>query len=528
MKKLRLLPAALIILLLPLIFIPIGFQNRLSEYSFSSASSVGEDCFLIGKDIFFTAMAMLMLAVTIARKKLPMKCSVPLMVFAVLCIASTFSSQSRQFSLLGIENQFEPLAVLLDYCIVAVCGAALLEPGDMELLLRALTVDSLAVSLIGLLQLAARTAVCSTLYNQNYIGSYCSLVLPLTACAFFIFRKKDRKWAAAAAAGSLLLIAVTFASASAGGVITTAAAAAIGSGAYFRKKHRAAVFAPVLLIAAGIILLAVLWNASWKEPATQVTDVSTSGECAVFTRDGIRLSIGFRLPDDDSYAFYVLDDSGNQIDYDENDDGSMYVIPDSRYLAYSFMLTQLDDGTIGFVVYVDGRQWYFGLDDNGGCRTMNGYGRLVDLVHAPYSKLFENHEGFLSSRGYIWSRTLPLIKKYFLTGSGPDTFTIVFPQNDIGKYISSDYQYDIIFTKPHSIYLQTAVQLGLPALAVLIIFMLRTISALWKKAEGNIESAGLLAALSGFMLIGLINDSCVCVTPIAAVLAGAAMRNSGT
>lgn len=44
--------------------------------------------------------------------------------------------------------------------------------------------------------------------------------------------------------------------------------------------------------------------------------------------------------------------------------------------------------------------------------------------------VFKGHERSLSGRGYIWGRTIPLLKKFLLWGSGPDTFTVKFPQTD--------------------------------------------------------------------------------------------------
>ena len=66
-----------------------------------------------------------------------------------------------------------------------------------------------------------------------------------------------------------------------------------------------------------------------------------------------------------------------------------------------------------------------------------------------------------SARGYIWSRTLPLLKKSLLAGTGPDTFKEVFPQNDYaGKIVYSDRP-DMVIEKAHNDYLTKWVQTGM-------------------------------------------------------------------
>ncbi len=84
-------------------------------------------------------------------------------------------------------------------------------------------------------------------------------------------------------------------------------------------------------------------------------------------------------------------------------------------------------------------------------------------------KGLEGRERIVSGRGYIWSRTIPLLKKYILLGGGQDTFTVLFPNHDyLGKAQWGDK--DLIITKPHCMYLQIAVQSGILSLIALFIF----------------------------------------------------------
>ena len=81
---------------------------------------------------------------------------------------------------------------------------------------------------------------------------------------------------------------------------------------------------------------------------------------------------------------------------------------------------------------------------------------------------FEGKEKLGSSRGYIWSRSLPLLKNTLFLGFGPDTFPVYFPQHDyFAKMIFLGNPYNIV-DKPHNVYLQTAINTGLISLIALL------------------------------------------------------------
>lgn len=63
-----------------------------------------------------------------------------------------------------------------------------------------------------------------------------------------------------------------------------------------------------------------------------------------------------------------------------------------------------------------------------------------------------------SGRIKVWKNSLPLVKKYWLTGAGIDNFREVYPQSG-----------NVSFDKAHNVYLQIAVTNGVPALIVYLI-----------------------------------------------------------
>lgn len=130
-----------------------------------------------------------------------------------------------------------------------------------------------------------------------------------------------------------------------------------------------------------------------------------------------------------------------------------------NYLNYISIDFIVDDHHLYFTNQVEDT----GMDS--GYYFVNCYGRLekLDSTAIGTSRLLDGREKLISGRGYIWSRTIPLLREYLFLGSGQDTFAIVYPNNDyIGK-LNWDYE-NILITKPHCMYLQIAVQSGVLSL----------------------------------------------------------------
>ena len=143
---------------------------------------------------------------------------------------------------------------------------------------------------------------------------------------------------------------------------------------------------------------------------------------------------------------------------------------------------------------------------------------------------FKGKERLGSARGYIWSRTLPLIKERPLLGYGPDAFAFAFPQNDLlGKW----YAYrtpNMTVDKPHNLYLQIAVNQGLIALgAFLVLVGTYIVNAIkvyaFRRDYSSKEIVGiaLFLAIIGYLGAGIFNDSIVSVAPIFWILLGTGM-----
>ena len=166
---------------------------------------------------------------------------------------------------------------------------------------------------------------------------------------------------------------------------------------------------------------------------------------------------------------------------------------------------------------------FMATDD--GYKIYTGPGKSDDIYNAP-TAIIKDHDAFASGRGYIWSRTFPVFFKHLLLGTGADSFTVAFPQNDYIGRLNAGFG-GMIITKPHNLYLQIGVQSGglalLCFLGIAVFYVIQTFRLLWKRElTGEIETFGAAISLGiiGYLVAGIFNDSCVALAPLYWVFLG--------
>ncbi|MDE6908659.1 MAG: Ig-like domain-containing protein, partial [Lachnospiraceae bacterium] len=161
--------------------------------------------------------------------------------------------------------------------------------------------------------------------------------------------------------------------------------------------------------------------------------------------------------------------------------------------------------------------WYFtDRTEDGGYTYITPYGKADSITEA--KSIFSGQwDSLLTYRGYIWGRTVPLLGKSIVWGSGPNTFALVFPQNDyLTRAKLKEGFFREILIKPHNMYLQAALETGVASLLLLLAFWGRYLIEsfrLYRKKEGR-DGVGLIglaifAGIAGYLLAGITNDSIV-------------------
>jgi hypothetical protein len=151
----------------------------------------------------------------------------------------------------------------------------------------------------------------------------------------------------------------------------------------------------------------------------------------------------------------------------------------------------------------------------------------IDLSRPVPSFGFYGREHWGTGRGYIFARSFPLFARYWLIGSGPDTFTTSFPNDDLLGKMVTGYA-NLVVDKAHNFYIQTWITKGgIAALAMIFLFghyLLTTfVSLIRSKGEAVFTYGlrlGLLASVSAFAVASLATDSTIGSTGVFFVLLG--------
>jgi O-antigen ligase len=203
---------------------------------------------------------------------------------------------------------------------------------------------------------------------------------------------------------------------------------------------------------------------------------------------------------------------------------------DFKHITFAF--GKLDKNSIisdTLLLRINGTPTFlFKLNDNKTFQLMDmSTKQYIDLEY-PQTFGFKGKEKLGSSRGYIWSRSIPLIKDTLILGTGPDTFVFDFPQGDlIGKYYAYDTP-NIVVDKAHNLYLQIAINYGVIALlaflGIIVIYIVDSIKlyALKENYDERPKALGAITFLGviGYLFAGMFNDSVVSVAPIFWIVLG--------
>lgn len=567
-------PLIAILAFIPLITYYYRYDTKLGTFDWFTPGDTAVDFFLHYKMVFvliacgFMLLMLAYLFVIEQKKPIWIKTFIPLAIYAVIALLSACLSENSYFSFHGIYEQFESVWALLGYCLIAYYSFLILRTEEaIKRTMRWFLVGMILTTLLGLSQafyhdffrtdFAKALITPSSLhnskslefkfelgrvylavYNPNYVGFYTILTIPILAAIIFAAKKLWQRIACSVLIIGLLI--VLFASQSRAGFVALVGAFIIMlicmRKFFFKKWKLAASFvavACVAFIALNVLnhnfLLDHLKNMfSTTEVNPTLNSIETKDDCVSITYNKNKLLFYVVQDESGNDVFNLVDGNKQEVAYTFDSSASLYTVSDERF-PFTFGSVRSDNFN-GFLVNIDGKAWYFSnlmKENDTTFYAMSGALKLMKLHKTADPSAFAKKYGHLASgRGYIWDRTLPLLKKYFWLGSGPDTFAIAFPNGDLVSMNNFGYGNQLM-TKPHCMYLQIAVQTGVPSLIALLIFwgwyIVSSFRLYWKNSfEGYLSKFGvaILASVIGYLIMGLTNDSSITVTPIFFVLTG--------
>lgn len=575
-----LFPLAFVVIIIPLLVYEHVFSPTIVEKPWFPNASLASDYFLFYKSIFLTIIGFFLIVILLFRTFLSKpKISnntfqmwlIPLFLYATLIIISALASSYNYVSLNGTYEQFETVLVLVTYCLLLYYSYSVVRTDkDVQTIARYLFIGIAIMTAIGLLQLFGLDPIASTwgkylisadksqeaidamsfnfeknrvymtLLNPNYVGVYASLLFPITMGLSILLVEKNKKIISCVL--SFLLVIAVFGSQSKTGLLILAGTSVmiviiLRRKLFSNKKITAILGASFVLIVAGFFIVNAIQNNSYtnslknaftqKELMYVLEEIETTNDYILIKYNEKTVHLRCELDSGGKVEFSAVDESDNayKVNYD---DGTMtFTLADEAFNSLSITPILLNqDGVFGCEVIIDNNTWYFkSRTDTEGYAFMNKYGKL-DQIKTADSMLFKNHEQLFTGRGYLWSRTLPLLKDYIFIGSGPSTFVYTFPQNDYVSKFNNNFDSQVV-TKPHNLYLQIAVETGLVSCIAFIslcaMYIIQTILTFRKSSlETIVEQMGVLICVGviGYLVSGIINDSNIGVAPIFWILLG--------
>lgn len=573
-RRWELLPLQITIMLLPLMLYLYLGRSGYSIYAWNALNDTYLDVFLHGKMVVFQVVSVVVFGLSVykliklnaeKRKRLIAR-FIPLFAYLGFVILSTICSTNMKFSFLGSMDAKEPFGVLAGYVLVAFYAYAIVdELSDLLQLMTAAVIGAFVMAVLGVLQaigkdpLAVETVqrlfvnsdfmnmygplqltfkaghAYGTLYNPNYVGTYVAMYVPLLTIGLIFFKQVFRKVICGISVIGLLIM--LFASQSRTGLIALAAVLLMllvfaGRGMW---KYWYLVIPGITLVVMVFSLvntyndnllvnrLLAMFNVHKSEANVQGVDTTGDGVRVLYKDTEYKVMMQVS---GSGYKYLAFEgEEQKKITYGTDGMDCSFALNNGDEIVIQ---TALFDELLAFGLDVNGMDFYFtNQSGDGNYKYINEVGRLDECIIP--KNVLPGYEGVASGRGYVWGRTIPLLLDHIVIGSGPDTFTITFPQNDYVARNQSGFN-NIIFTRPHNFYLQMGVQTGVLSLAAFLFFYLayfvgscrRYFLGKFNSAEEWMGFAIFLSTI-GFIASGLANDSLIVVTPIFYVLIGMGM-----
>lgn len=562
-----LLPVILSMSVLPFITKLKEYSTNLSRFPWFSNQDMQVDFFLLYKQGFFSIITLVMATVIIYRFFTNRKTLyfsnilVPLIIYALFALVSSVLSEQRSYSFSGIYEHFETIFVLLGYCLLVYYTIMYVKTeNDYEIIINCFVISIILMGALALTQYMGKDFFASklglrmiltdkyynnldlinftfesnrvylTLHNPNYVGSYVALTTPFLLTLAIMIRKNF--WRLPLYILALLgTIIALIGSKSKTGLIALLITGILALILLFRYIAKYFYFSiPIILSIISIVLLYnkandnIIYNQlskalDLKKMEVSLQDIKTLDDEIVITYSNNDMHVKF-FSEDTYVGFDIRDGVNNQIPFEMLTDGYYgYAIRDERFPGFKLGLTEYDE-KLAFFINIDGFNWFFTNNvGDGSYYHINPNGRIDKIITAP-SRLFTGYERYASGRGYIWSRTIPLLKEHLVIGSGVDTFLLEFPMQDYVNRHNYGF-YDQVISKPHNQYLQTGVQTGvISLLAYLTFYGIYFVESFRIYIKGRYKSIytqiGVAIFLSTFsyMVVGIANDSILTVAPI--------------
>lgn len=559
------IPFILLLIIFPVLFLSITISNPLTNTTWYTTQAFLNDMFLVIKKYALYVITAIMCMIFLFDINLNYKNTglskkdylhfIPLGFYIILVVLSTCFSIMPSLSTSGMPDLQEPLFVLLGYTIICFysywfftqtnrykqvffflyIGIAL---AGIFCFLQFIGIDPIRLAFPTATLTFQNSYIYGTFYNSNYAGGYAAMMLPVTIflfCYGLLEAKHRFLHIIISIILSLLLLLTLIGSNSAGGMIGISVALLLGV-LLTLFKHFHLSFKHTLITLACIFVFTIIGSITSLSIMNINHTADEKSLEAIYTNDTnlefhYNNHILFITAQTDESDFYLncTDENNKKIDTYISDEA--FYFSDARFTDVHITPLMFSDlnNLVGFTISLKDSGWNFTNATDGTYYFITPNGSLVKLTSdtsAPYA-LCNNIPELFSERGYIWSRTLPLMENTLFLGSGPDTFGLKFPNDDYVNAYRNNY-YNILVIKPHNFFLQMIVQTGFLSFLAFTVFYiwyfvssLRFIFAGTRYTPASLLCLFLLLGTISYLVTGIVNDSCIAVTPFFWFMLGA-------
>lgn len=555
-----LIPIILTLAIIPFILYLKKYDSGLEKYNWYSSNGEISDFYAYYRSKIFVILSfasgtVLLFRLGLFKEKIrDLKIFYGLLLFGLGATISTVFSVNLDFSVKGTYYSFETLFVLYGYIIMCIYTYQMIQSKeDVQTIIKIMTVVVLFVivwggleiygispmeqewfqkliiskensNLIGKLINTFKNTVVVTFFNPDYTGEYLSMLIPVF---FIMIWVHEKRYVRIFYAGiTIALLQLLWFTHYRGGIISLGATALIVLPIFVKRMKK------VHIIVISILGIAMVGDVAFNLGfVSKIKDEQQdySMESIRIQDNGIYLksikntSILIAIEKDE---LKITDEAGVDITNLYNEQMQGMNVDGFKDVALQI---HLDKRETSIILQFDNNEWFFKYDKNKGYTYIND-AQKEDVILTP--KVFGNpqYDYLGAGRFYIWSRIIPMLNNYIVKGSGPNTFFVVFPQNDyVGKY-HTYLTTGIIVDKAHNNYFMMWIQYGLLALigylVFYVIYFIKNYKFFYINGLKNYNSAigfGFFAGTIIYMINGFFIDSSIFVSPVFWIMLGISM-----
>lgn len=563
--------------------------SEAETYIFSSQSGLSVDFFLFSKQSVLIVVAIVALVFGIAEYVLSVKKDRNLPsqtednkwlfilsgIFVAFVLISTIFSEQKKTALWGSPTEGEGLWTLISYIILLfVFYNYFANDYGLTLIKKAIVIVSSITVVLSLVEVFYKpileidmiknlvapveyqafmqevessvfsNAIGLTFYNPGYFGGFVCLLLPFIVVMFLKEEKAINKVLLGVLCVGLMFSVIATNSTTALYLACLEILLAVGFVVWKAKSKKAVVLTSMISLI-GLLFITVICgfivgndvigvlqneNSSTGEVVEErfvIEDIILKDNTVTLVGEEVSLQI---ITNGEDLTF--ADAHRNEIPSAK--DGGRYEIQKDGYenvdvyIAYS----SSEEGEPAAKIFVDAHYYntidFLVLRDG----TITGVGMLdtivTDIDGNDVPEELKQYYGLFTGRGYAWINSMPILKETVFIGKGPGNFMYYFNQHDYMGLLSTHKDVKTLVDKPHSAYLQYAINLGFPAMLAffgIIVVSICKAMKIWKEKKSTDVvdislQVGCTVSAFGFLIYSIVNDSMVTVTPVLCMLVG--------